>query len=322
MSLNTPTSETRNRRRLLMAAAAAVVVIGIAGIALANNNRDDDQSPSATTVPTVAPTTTVAPPGETGFFEGAGQGSPSVTYTVPDGWEDTGFGVVKRNPMIGVYLVNAEDNFYTSYCRTTSTAFDHPVGPTVDDLVSAWANQPGVDATARDVTIDGFDGKQIKFTVPNYNFEDCAGLHYRCSGLPRPTRCIANLLPVTPTSNLYYQARPNQHQKVWVLDVDGTRLMIVAWSLPEYPAAGPSRPRRDRGLHPDRLNVTAHGRPVRQTAPTPQYDFGGGERRMPARRSRRNEDHSYITALAHHGRYGAALGLVCVVHMVERQRLR
>ena len=88
---------------------------------------------------------------------------------------------------------------------------------------------------ARDVTVDGFDGKQIKFTVPNYNFEDCAGLHYRCSATTRPTRCIANLLPVTPTSNLYYQARPNQHQKVWVLDVDGTRLMIVAWSLPSTP---------------------------------------------------------------------------------------
>ena len=39
VSLNTPTTETRNRRRLLMAAAAAVVVIGIAGIALANNRR-------------------------------------------------------------------------------------------------------------------------------------------------------------------------------------------------------------------------------------------------------------------------------------------
>ena len=90
MSLNTPTSETRNRRRLLIAAAAVVVVIGVAGIALANNNRDDDQSPSATAVPTVAPTTTVAPRRETGFFEGAGQGSPSVTYTVPDGWDEHG----------------------------------------------------------------------------------------------------------------------------------------------------------------------------------------------------------------------------------------
>jgi hypothetical protein len=43
VSLNTPTSETRNRRRLLMAAAAVVVVIGVAGIALANNGADDDE---------------------------------------------------------------------------------------------------------------------------------------------------------------------------------------------------------------------------------------------------------------------------------------
>ena len=61
MTVDSPTSETRNRKRLLMAAAAVVVAVGVAGIALATNNTDDDQTPSATTVATVAPTTTVAP---------------------------------------------------------------------------------------------------------------------------------------------------------------------------------------------------------------------------------------------------------------------
>ena len=26
---------------------------------------------------------------------------------------------------------------------------------------------------------------------------------------------------------------PNQHNRVWILDVDGTRLMIWAWYLPD-----------------------------------------------------------------------------------------
>ena len=93
VSLNTPTSETGNRRRLLIAAAAAIIIIGIAGIALANNNRDDDSLRQPPPCPPSHRPPTVAPPRETGFFEGAGQGSPSVTYTVPDGWENIGFGV-------------------------------------------------------------------------------------------------------------------------------------------------------------------------------------------------------------------------------------
>ena len=26
---------------------------------------------------------------------------------------------------------------------------------------------------------------------------------------------------------------PNQHNRVWILDVDGTRLVIMAWYLPD-----------------------------------------------------------------------------------------
>jgi len=226
--------EGRHRWPMIAVAAAAVAAIVISSLMLGARDDSEPRVPAAT----------VAAPRDTGGFEWTGPGSPRATYTVPDGWLNTGFGVVKRNEMIGVYLVNADGPFYTSSCGTTSTRFDQPVGPTVDDLVAAWANQPGVNATAaRDVTIDGFDGKQIEFTVPDYKLEDCAGLHYRCSfssgGGTRPSRCAANLAPVDPTSNptshLYYQAFPNHHQKVWVLDFDGTRLLIVVWSFPNTP---------------------------------------------------------------------------------------
>ena len=47
---------------------------------------------------------------------------------------------------------------------------DPPVGPTVDDLVSAFANMPGLAPTAAvDITVDGYVGKQIEFTVPDPN---------------------------------------------------------------------------------------------------------------------------------------------------------
>lgn len=47
---------------------------------------------------------------------------------------------------------------------------DPPVGPTVDDLASAWSDLPAFDSTAPiDVTVDGFDGKMVEFTVPDYD---------------------------------------------------------------------------------------------------------------------------------------------------------
>ncbi len=125
--------------------------------------------------------------------------------------------------------MSAEKNFYTIPCETTSEGIEYtPVGPTVDDLISAWANLAGVDATAaRDVTIDGFDGKQIEFTRPA--LDDCNFLHSRCSfDSPeepnRPTWC-----------SFAVGGGPFNHtgvpQKVWVLDVDGTRLMILAEAI-------------------------------------------------------------------------------------------
>ena len=85
MTVDSPTSETRNRRRLLMAAAAVVVVIGVAGIALANNNTDDDQTPSPPAAATIAPTTTVAPAMQTVRFTVTSASIP-VTFTAPDDW--------------------------------------------------------------------------------------------------------------------------------------------------------------------------------------------------------------------------------------------
>ena len=78
---------------------------------------------------------------------------------------------------------------------------DPPVGPTVDDLVAAWANLPDLAATAAvDVTVDGYAGKQIEFTVPDY---DRANARSAISRLGRPTgtaawRRVSRLLGAGP----------------------------------------------------------------------------------------------------------------------------
>ena len=75
---------------------------------------------------------------------------------------------------VGVGFVDV-DNVFADPCRARLA--DPPVGPTVDDLVTALADLPGDATTAIDVTVDGFDGKQIEFTVPDYTQDpDCVTL--------------------------------------------------------------------------------------------------------------------------------------------------
>jgi hypothetical protein len=235
-SLDSPTSESRNRRRMVMAAAAVVAIIGVAAIAINSMNSDDDLE----LAPAVAPT--VAPRRETGVSEPRGQ---RVTYTVPDGWENTGYGVIKGDPAIGMTVDSANDNVHTSYCvapgantpsgglrpRAKRESVGPPVGPTIDDLASALANLPGVDATAaRDVTIDGFDGKQIEFTVPDYDAGDCNGIFGFCA-YGEEIWCESLLRDKDFPSDVSYQPLPNQHLKIWILDVDGIRHIIMAGSF-------------------------------------------------------------------------------------------
>ena len=177
MSLNTPASATSNRRRLLMAAASVVAVIGVTGIALAINNTssDDDQTPSPA-VATVAPTTTVAPAMQTVRFAVTGANIP-VTFTVPDDWTlDEGNHTAHQGSGIGEVGLKFDEvaNIYADGCQWVR--LDPPVGPTVDDLAAAWANVPDYAATAAvDVNVDGYAGKQIEFTVPDYNIGECKG---------------------------------------------------------------------------------------------------------------------------------------------------
>jgi hypothetical protein len=224
--------EGRHRWPIIIVAAAAVVAVVVGSLVIATRTDDPTEEVPADQPTTVAPATTVAPHRETGAFEFG----PGVTYIVPDGWETIGPGrrdsmVIKRDPFIAVDLRSAGDNFYTSFCRTTSGAIDAaPVGPTVDDLVAAWANLPGVDATAaRDATIDGFDAKQIDITIPDHIEEDCTGMYFRCayaSEEPSPPIRCSKLTP-----DPFYG--PNVHQRVWVLDNHGTRLLIAARYVPD-----------------------------------------------------------------------------------------
>ena len=177
-------------------------------------------APAAGETPTLPDTTpvTVEPGTGTGFFAGA-EDVP-VTFTLPAGWTNNGWGVIKGDPIFGLIFMNVA-NIYTDSCP--SVQVDPPVGPTVDDLASAWANLPGFDATAAsDVTVDGYDGKQIEFTVPDYNEDECRDGRYG----------IFQEAGFAGRGPNYWAQAPHQYLRVWILDVDGTRLVIGAGYFP------------------------------------------------------------------------------------------
>jgi hypothetical protein len=116
---------------------------------------------------------------------------------------------------------------------------DPPPGPTVDDFASAWAGLPAFDATApTDITVDGFVGKQIEFTVPDYDEEDCPYGDFMLMG--------------DDSGDGYWAQAPNTHHRLLILDVDGQRLVITAFWYPDTSAA-------DRAAIDDLGDRPSHG---------------------------------------------------------------
>jgi hypothetical protein len=201
--------------------AGLAVILTIFGLYFAFNG-DDGQVVDQTTVPT--PTTVLVPEPETVIIPWGGPGPRAhLTVMLPDGWEVNDGWVVKGDMefradrmRLGASVVA---NIYSEPCN--STLLDPPVGPTVDDLATAFADAWGRNATTpTEVTLDGFVGKQMVLTVPvDVDFADCVSEHYMA-------------WRDTGGGDRSFQG-PGQIQESWIIDVEGERLLIEASYFPE-----------------------------------------------------------------------------------------
>ena len=223
-----PADREHKTRWRMPAVAAAIVVLGVGAIAftVSNTNADDpdgvSQAPTPTAAPTTpAPTTTVAP--RIATYTGI-PGVP-ITYTVPDSWDDPsedGFVVFGESSMVNFWDVV---NVYADGCE--HTLLSPPLGPTVDDIANVWATLPGFTATTPvDVTVDGYAGKQVDFTVPEYpTVVDPATGDDEADCVQRQFALwTANGHGGGPS---FWAQAPAQQHRLWIIDVDGTRLVIV-----------------------------------------------------------------------------------------------
>ena len=162
-----------------------------------------------------------------------------VFYTIPaEGWLGW-IGTFKPErgtdapyQLVGMSIVNVT-NVVQEGC-TTHAAADPPVGPTVDDMAAALAALSPFILTKppSDVTVDGFSGKYLELTVPDLTFR-----------VIRDATCLSTAWDGElkswigePLSYAFHgYSYPGQVEEIWLLDVDGTRLMIEALRSPGSP---------------------------------------------------------------------------------------
>jgi hypothetical protein len=226
----------------LVAATAIVIVSGCAGA-----TRSPGPTPSPIQAPTANPTATASStvldimqlekfaPLEAGSYFIDPDSDPStplrVVYEVrAEGWSQW-FGAVKGTED-GYVMMNITTvvNLVRHGCRDHSRA-DPPVGPSVDDLAVALADLAPFRVTSppEDATIDGFRGKYLELTVPDLavegdNFTGCVDGNLLSWVAP---------IDVAEGGGAFhaYNAEPGRIEEFWILDIDGTRLVIESnWS--------------------------------------------------------------------------------------------
>lgn len=184
----------------------------------------------------------------------------------PEGWQSW-FGAVKFLPgdadgITGLSITTVT-NLVSDGCRD-HTPLDPPVGPTVDDLATALSQLAPFEVTAppTDVTLFGHQGKHLELAVPARadlwvsgggdvnssknaaKFTDCVEdeLHSWISpinrlevGWPSSAGLTAYGRDSLGAFNGYQVS--GQSEEFWILDVEGTRIVVVNFDTPGAPAA-------------------------------------------------------------------------------------
>jgi hypothetical protein len=247
-----------NRFATIGLGAAAVVVAVFIGAQLLGSpgglgGPGDEPSPSSeasvaepTAEPSVAEPSSSAdglPDGPILVFDPPAEGAPSVTMTISaTGWTHLAeLGALEKGveienvpeavvvpdalaPGAGLYV-------YGDPCRWASTLPDTPA-TTVDEIVAALAAQASRDASEPvDVTIGGYAGKMITLHVPDDAvFSECE------AGDQGPEFGTYQVEAVQDRPSRYHQG-PGQIDDFWIVDVEGSIVIIDAMYRPDTPPA-------------------------------------------------------------------------------------
>ena len=160
-----------------------------------------------------------------------------VTYEIPaESWQGW-IGAAKFSGAVwgSALSITTVSNLVSDGCRDHSWAVP-PVGPTVDDLATALADLAPFRVTSppEDVSIYGYRGKHLAWKVPNLPLSE-DGTFIGCAEGKLKSWVAA--IDAGEEGDAYYgYTGPGYREEFWILDVEGTRLMIAAERSPDSPS--------------------------------------------------------------------------------------
>jgi hypothetical protein len=149
-------------------------------------------------------------------------GDVRVTFTLGVGWErvDVTQYLYGNGKSLNIEVV---DNLYAQTCHWKQGPRKPAVGPSVDDLANALAAMSGWEATApSDILLDGHAGKRVQLVAPP-DSSSCDEAD------DEPERYLFH---VKAEPRVRPVIRDSEHIDVWIVDVHGTRVVIIAGSSP------------------------------------------------------------------------------------------
>lgn len=222
--------------RVVLAAVVVAAVVAGGYILLSRNNVGGparSATPSPTAVSTASPLAhadeipfedVLLDPGVYSFYDRVGTSQEvRVTMTLPAGWASHESWYVHRDPVLSegksVAIAPWHNTVYTVYpdpCRRNTTV---STGVTVADLVEAFVGTTMHDGAApRDITVSGYEGREIHIASdPTVDAASCVEQH------------------LSPWSGRW--VLPGTEQTLWILDVEGSMLVIDASAEPGADAA-------------------------------------------------------------------------------------
>ncbi len=217
--------------RVGLVAAAAVIIAVIAfnllpGSPAPGGEQTPTPDPSAAAAATATPLPALddQDPLEPGRYQVNAGPTIDVTVAVPSGWSANGDWVVlgprgndePDGMAIRFYAYNL--NLYTNPASPDEGQLDPPVGPTVDDLVEAIVAHPAwVASEPTDIAIDGSSGQLVSITIPS-DAEFTSSDEF--------------FLFVEPGGGQVWGWAPGQTFDLYIVDVDGVRLVIDSFHYP------------------------------------------------------------------------------------------
>jgi hypothetical protein len=227
-----PTMNNPVRIALAAAAVVAIAVIGI-GVLLPRDGFGGPQgTPTASSLPspTASPVTltysgTIQTLAAGRYSIPPGRTTPAkLTFTLPAGW-DTQYQVtfIKHRGEGGEigWTTSVADQVYTDTCAADGTL--QPIGPTVDDLVTALEGLGGATVSpAMDTTVGGYPAKRVDIEMPDVDVATCR---------------IPILQIWTDAAKQDFNALdPRQQESVYIIDVAGQVLVIFTTRTPDSSA--------------------------------------------------------------------------------------